>query len=145
MANEEFPFGGYKRIQLSGDTAVNFEKYNPSCRPHEPIAVIKANGHICIKMNRTSEDQLYSEIATLWDEDVAARLESDLAESQAAATAAKQSETTAKEYAKNAADTLGKVNETATAIMKCKGFNFVIDTEDGGINVVPVEETEGNE
>lgn len=51
-------------------------------------------------MNRTTTDQRYNDIATLWDEDVAARLENDLSESQAAATAAKQSEMTAKEYAK---------------------------------------------
>lgn len=60
-------------------------------------------------MNRTTTDQRYNDIATLWDEDVAARLENDLSESQAAATAAKQSEMTAKEYAKNAADALAEV------------------------------------
>ena len=138
MANTSSPFGGYKRIQLTGDTAAQFEQYNPSCRPHEPIVVIKPNGHICIKMNRTTTDQRYNDIATLWDEDVAARLESDLSESQAAATAAKQSETTAKEYAKNAADALSEVNSKATAVMTCEGFKFVVDA-DGNVSAETAE------
>lgn len=140
MAEATLPFGGYKRIQFSGDTAAEFEKYNPSCRPHEPIVVIKPNGHICIKMNRTTTDQRYNDIATLWDEDVAARLENDLSESKAAATAAKQSEMAAKEYAKNAADTLAEVNGKATAAMTCEGFKFVVDA--GGN--VSVESLEGD-
>ena len=138
MAEATLPFGGYKRIQFSGDTAAEFEKYNPSCRPHEPIVVIKPNGHICIKMNRTTTDQRYNDIATLWDEDVAARLENDLSESQAAATAAKQSEITAKEYAKNAADALTAVNGKATAAMTCEGFRFVVDA-DGNVSVESLE------
>lgn len=138
MAEATLPFGGYKRIQFSGDTAAEFEKYNPSCRPHEPIVVIKPNGHICIKMNRTTTDQRYNDIATLWDEDVAARLENDLSESQAAATAAKQSEMTAKEYAKNAADALAEVNGKATAVMTCEGFKFVVDA-DGNVSVESLE------
>ncbi len=138
MAEATLPFGGYKRIQFSGDTAAEFEKYNPSCRPHEPIVVIKPNGHICIKMNRTTTDQRYNDIATLWDEDVAARLENDLSESQAAATAAKQSEMTAKEYAKNAADALAEVNGKATAAMTCEGFKFVVDA-DGNVSVESLE------
>lgn len=142
MADTSSPFGGYKRIQLTGDTAAQFEQYNPSCRPHEPIVVIKPNGHICIKMNRTTTDQRYNDIATLWDEDVAARLESDLAESQKAASDAKQSETTAKEYAKNAADALTEVNGKAAAIMECTGFKFVINAADGGIDIVPTETEE---
>nr|WP_308611716.1 hypothetical protein [uncultured Dialister sp.]DAP87107.1 MAG TPA: hypothetical protein [Caudoviricetes sp.] len=138
MAEATLPFGGYKRIQFSGDTAAEFEKYNPSCRPHEPIVVIKPNGHICIKMNRTTTDQRYNDIATLWDEDVAARLENDLSESQAAATAAKQSETTAKEYAKNAADALSEVNSKAAAVMTCEGFKLVVDA-DGNVSAETVE------
>lgn len=138
MAEATLPFGGYKRIQFSGDTAAEFEKYNPSCRPHEPIVVIKPNGHICIKMNRTTTDQRYNDIATLWDEDVAARLENDLSESQAAATAAKQSEMTAKEYAKNAADALAEVNGKVTAAMTCEGFKFVVDA-DGNVSVESLE------
>lgn len=138
MAESTLPFGGYKRIQFSGDTAAEFEKYNPSCRPHEPIVVIKPNGHICIKMNRTTTDQRYNDIATLWDEDVAARLENDLSESQAAATAAKQSEMTAKEYAKNAADALAEVNGKVTAAMTCEGFKFVVDA-DGNVSVESLE------
>lgn len=138
MAGIASPFGGYKRIQLTGDTAAEFEKYNPACRPHEPIVVIKPNGHICIKMNRTTTDQRYNDIATLWDEDVAARLENDLSESQAAATAAKQSEMTAKEYAKNAADALAEVNGKATAAMTCEGFKFVVDA-DGNVSVESLE------
>lgn len=138
MAEATLPFGGYKRIQFSGDTAAEFEKYNPSCRPHEPIVVIKPNGHICIKMNRTTTDQRYNDIATLWDEDVAARLENDLSESQAAATAAKQSEMTAKEYAKDAADALAEVNGKATAAMTCEGFKFVVDA-DGNVSVESLE------
>lgn len=138
MAEATLPFGGYKRIQFSGDTAAEFEKYNPSCRPHEPIVVIKPNGHICIKMNRTTTDQRYNDIATLWDEDVAARLENDLSESQAAATAAKQSEMTAKEYAKNAADALAEVSGKATAAMTCEGFKFVVDA-DGNVSVESLE------
>lgn len=138
MAEATLPFGGYKRIQFSGDTAAEFEKYNPSCRPHEPIVVIKPNGHICIKMNRTTTDQRYNDIATLWDEDVAARLENDLSESQVAATAAKQSEMTAKEYAKNAADALAEVNGKATAAMTCEGFKFVVDA-DGNVSVESLE------
>lgn len=138
MAEATLPFGGYKRIQFSGDTAAEFEKYNPSCRPHEPIVVIKPNGHICIKMNRTTTDQRYNDIATLWDEDVAARLENDLSESQAAATAAKQSEVNAKEYAKNAADALAEVNGKAAAAMTCEGFKFVVDA-DGNVSAETVE------
>lgn len=134
MENTSSPFGGYKRIQLTGDTAAQFEQYNPSCRPHEPIVVIKPNGHICIKMNRTTTDQRYNDIATLWDEDVAARLESDLSESQAAATEAKQSETAAKEYAKKAADALTAVNNKEVAIMTCEGFKFTVDA-DGNVSV----------
>lgn len=138
MADTSSPFGGYKRIQLTGDTAAQFEQYNPSCRPHEPIVVIKPNGHICIKMNRTTTDQRYNDIATLWDEDVAARLESDLSESQAAATAAKQSENNAKEYAKTAADALTKVSSKEAAVMTCEGFKFVVDA-DGNVSAETVE------
>lgn len=138
MADTSSPFGGYKRIQLTGDTAAQFEQYNPSCRPHEPIVVIKPNGHICIKMNRTTTDQRYNDIATLWDEDVAARLESDLSESQAAATAAKQSENNAKEYAKAAADALTQVSSKEAAVMTCEGFKFVVDT-DGNVSAETVE------
>ena len=142
MAGIASPFGGYKRIQLTGDTAAEFEKYNPACRPHEPIVVIKPNGHICIKMNRTTTDQRYNDIATLWDEDVAAKLESDLAESQKAATAAKQSETNAKEYADQTAETLTEVNAKSVAIMECEGFKFVVSTEDNGIDIVPSDTTD---
>lgn len=138
MADTSSPFGGYKRIQLTGDTAAQFEQYNPSCRPHEPIVVIKPNGHICIKMNRTTTDQRYNDIATLWDEDVAARLESDLSESQAAATAAKQSENNAKEYAKAAADALTQVSSKEAAVMTCEGFKFVVDA-DGNVSAETVE------
>lgn len=138
MANTSSPFGGYKRIQLTGDTAAQFEQYNPSCRPHEPIVVIKPNGHICIKMNRTTTDQRYNDIATLWDEDVAARLESDLSESQAAATAAKQSENNAKEYAKAAADALTQVSSKEAAVMTCEGFKFTVDA-DGNVSVESLE------
>lgn len=138
MAEATLPFGGYKRIQFSGDTAAEFEKYNPSCRPHEPIVVIKPNGHICIKMNRTTTDQRYNDIATLWDEDVAARLESDLSESQAAAMAAKQSENNAKEYAKTAADALTQVSSKEAAVMTCEGFKFVVDA-DGNVSVESLE------
>lgn len=136
------PFGGYKRIQFSGDTATNFEKYNPACRPYEPIAVRKANGHICVKMNCTAEDMPYNDIPIIWDQDVAERLESDLSESQKAAANAKQSETTAKEYAKNAADAVTAVGEKAAAIMECHGFDFVINANDGGIDIVPKESEE---
>lgn len=136
------PFGGYKRIQFSGDTAANFEKYNPACRPYEPIAVRKANGHICVKMNCTAEDMPYNDIPIIWDQDVAERLESDLSESQKAAANAKQSETTAKEYAKNAADAVTAVGEKAAAIMECHGFDFVINANDGGIDIVPKESEE---
>lgn len=136
------PFGGYKRIQFSGDTAAHFEKYNPACRPYEPIAVRKANGHICVKMNCTADDMLYNDIPIIWDQDVAERLESDLSESQKAAANAKQSETTAKEYAKNAADAVTAVGEKAAAIMECHGFDFVINANDGGIDIVPKESEE---
>lgn len=136
------PFGGYKRIQFSGDTAANFEKYNPACRPYEPIAARKANGHICVKMNCTAEDMPYNDIPIIWDQDVAERLESDLSESQKAAANAKQSETTAKEYAKNAADAVTAVGEKAAAIMECHGFDFVINANDGGIDIVPKESEE---
>lgn len=136
------PFGGYKRIQFSGDTAANFEKYNPACRPYEPIAVRKANGHICVKMNCTANDMPYNDIPVIWDQDVAERLESDLSESQKAAANAKQSETTAKEYAKNAADAVTAVEEKAAAIMECHGFDFVINANDGGIDIVPKESEE---
>lgn len=136
------PFGGYKRIQFSGDTAANFEKYNPACRPYEPIAVRKANGHVCVKMNCTANDMPYNDIPIIWDQDVAERLESDLSESQKAAANAKQSETTAKEYAKNAADAVTAVGEKAAAIMECHGFDFVINANDGGIDIVPKESEE---
>lgn len=136
------PFGGYKRIQFSGDTAANFEKYNPACRPYEPIAVRKANGHICVKMNCTANDMPYNDIPVIWDQDVAERLESDLSESQKAAANAKQSETTAKEYAKNAADAVTAVGEKAAAIMECHGFDFVLNANDGGIDIVPKESEE---
>ena len=136
------PFGGYKRIQFSGDTAAEFEKYNPACRPNEPIAVRKANGHICVKMNCTDTDKPYNEIPTIWDQDVAERLESDLSESQKAASDAKQSETNAKEYAQNAADAVTAVGEKAAAIMECHGFDFVINASDGGIDIVPKETEE---
>lgn len=138
------PFGGYKRIQFSGDTAANFEKYNPACRPYEPIAVRKANGHICVKMNCTAEDMPYNDIPIIWDQDVAERLESDLAESRKAASDAKQSETTAKEYAKTAADALTEVNGKAAAIMECTGFKFVLNAADGGIDIVTAETKEEN-
>lgn len=136
------PFGGYKRIQFSGDTAANFEKYNPACRPYEPIAVRKANGHVCVKMNCTANDMPYNDIPIIWDQDVAERLESDLSESQKAAANAKQSETTAKEYAKNVADAVTAVGEKAAAIMECHGFDFVINANDGGIDIVPKESEE---
>nr|DAM14920.1 MAG TPA: hypothetical protein [Caudoviricetes sp.] len=136
------PFGGYKRIQFSGDAAANFEKYNPACRPYEPIAVRKANGHVCVKMNCTANDMPYNDIPIIWDQDVAERLESDLSESQKAAANAKQSETTAKEYAKNAADAVTAVGEKAAAIMECHGFDFVINANDSGIDIVPKESEE---
>lgn len=134
--------GGLNRIQLSGDTAAEWEKNNPSCLPRELIVVEKANGHVCIKMNRTQYARPYSDLPVLWDEDVAERLESDLSESQKAASNAKQSETTAKEYAKNAADAVTAVGEKAAAIMECHGFDFVLNANDGGIDIVPKESEE---
>lgn len=134
--------GGLNRIQLSGDTAAEWEKNNPSCLPRELIVVEKANGHVCIKMNRTQYARPYNDLPILWDEDVAERLENDLAESQKAASNAKQSETTAKEYAKNAADTLTEVNGKAAAIMECTGFKFVLNAADGGIDIVQAETEE---
>lgn len=134
--------GGFNRIQLSGDTAAEWEENNPACLPRELIVVEKANGHICIKMNRTQYARPYNELPVLWDEDVAERLESDLSESQKAASDAKQSETNAKEYAKNAADAVTAVGEKAAAIMECHGFDFVINASDGGIDIVPKETEE---
>lgn len=138
MAGSLSPYGGYKRIQISGDTAANFEKYNPSCRPRELIAVIKPNGHICIKMNRTTEDQLYNELPILWDEDVAAKLESDLSDSQAAATAAQQSAASAKSYSDNAATALNEINAKEVAIMQCEGFQLVLNA-DGSVKAVTAD------
>lgn len=134
--------GGLNRIQLSGDTAAEWEKHNPSCLPRELIVVEKPNGHVCIKMNRTQYARPYSDLPVLWDEDVAERLESDLSESQKAAANAKQSETTAKEYAQNAADAVTAVEEKAAAIMECHGFDFVLNANDGGIDIVPKESEE---
>lgn len=134
--------GGFNRIQLSGDTAAEWEKNNPACLPRELIVVEKPNGHVCIKMNRTQYARPYSELPVLWDEDVAERLESDLSESQKAVSDAKQSETNAKEYAKNAADSAAAVSEKAAAIMECTGFKYVLNANDGGIDIVDADEEE---
>lgn len=128
------PFGGYKRIQFSGDTAANFEKYNPACRPYEPIAVRKANGHVCVKMNCTDTDKPYNEIPVIWDQDVAERLESDLSESQKAASDAKQSETNAKEYAKDAAGAVDRIN-AKELLCTVEGMFLRLDVKTGRVQI----------
>ena len=95
------PFGGYKRIQLPSGTEEEWKKYNPSCRPNEPIVVIKANGHACIKINETTSDKPYSELSLLWDADTAQEL----------ATQTKTNADTATTAAANASDSADKAKD----------------------------------
>lgn len=122
-------FGGYKRIQFPSGTEAEWEKYNPACRPNEPIVVIKSNGHACIKINETTSDKPYKELSVLWDADRAETLATETAN---AADNAEQSAETATNAAAKAKDYFEKTNSPAL-YLDADGYlcaRIIINTED---------------
>lgn len=122
-------FGGYKRIQFPSGTEEEWEKYNPACRPNEPIVVIKSNGHACIKINETTSDKPYKELSVLWDAD---RAETLAEETATAAATAEDAASDAERAAKLAKDYFEKTNSPAL-YLDAEGYlcaRIIVNTED---------------
>ncbi len=123
------PFGGYKRIQFPSGTEEEWKKYNPACRPNEPIVVQKSNGNVCIKINKTDSDKPYKELSTLWDAEEAEQLAKETATNAEGAVTAMNA---AKKAAAGAQDYFEKTNSPALYLDDEKYLcaRIVINTEE---------------
>lgn len=112
----------------------------PTAGDPSKIYVSREDGKV-YRWNGTNYEYIAAEATAVTALDVK-KMKEEAADSASnafsSATAAKQSETTAKEYAKNAADALSEVNSKATAVMTCEGFKFVVDA-DGNVSAETVE------
>lgn len=129
------------RIQMSTDTAAKWEKANRACKPGELIVVIKANGHVAIKMNRETTDALYNDIPVLWDEDVASTLANAMTDAKAAAETAKQSADSATESVTKTEAAAKSINDK-TLLTTIDGLIIKLNAQDSGIDITAATKEE---
>ncbi len=127
--------GGYSRIQHSIGTAADWEKYNPAIRPGELAVVIKTDGNVMVKINKTMNDMKYADLPVIWDQGVAAQLQTNLADTKAAANAAVDAKNSAQSYAQQAEATANAIKEKEILAIT-DSVQLAINTEDGGLDLV---------
>ena len=88
---------GYTRMQMSKDTAANWEKYNPALLPGEMVIVANPDGKASVKVNMGTSDIKYEDAPTVWDESTADQLKTNLADTRQAASAAADAQTLSKQ------------------------------------------------
>ncbi len=127
--------GGYSRIQHSIGTAADWEKYNPAIRPGELLFVKKPDGKTSVKVNTGDSDTKYEDITTVWDQGVAEQLQTNLADTKAAANAAVDAKNSAQSYAQQAEATANAIKEKEILAIT-DSVQLAINTEDGGLDLV---------
>ncbi|WP_370850188.1 hypothetical protein [Megasphaera sp.] len=127
--------GGYSRIQHSIGTAADWEKYNPAIRPGELAVVIKTDGNVMVKINKTMNDMKYADLPVIWDQGVAAQLQTNLADAQKAASAATDAKNAAQTYAQQAEATANAIKEKSILAIT-DSVQLAVNTEDGGLDIV---------
>ena len=127
--------GGYSRIQHSIATAAEWEKYNPVIRPGELLFVKKPDGKTSVKVNTGGSDTKYDDIATVWDQGVADQLQTNLADTKAASSAAVDAKNAAQTYAQQAEATANAIKEKEILAIT-DSVQLAINTEDGGLDLV---------
>lgn len=131
--------GGYSRIQHSIGIAADWEKYNPAIRPGELAVVIKADGNVAVKINKTTSDMKYKDIPVIWDQGVAAQLQTNLADAQKAASAATDAKSAAQAYAQRAEATANSIKEKEILAIT-DSVQLAVNTEDGGLDIIVTTE-----
>lgn len=131
--------GGYSRIQHSIGTAADWEKYNPAIRPGELAVVIKADGNVAVKINKATSDMKYKDIPVIWDQGVAAQLQTNLADTQKAASAATDAKNAAQDYAQRAEATANSIKEKEILAIT-DSVQLAVNTEDGGLDIIVTTE-----
>lgn len=127
--------GGYSRIQHSIASAARWEKANPAIRPGELLFVKKPDGTTSVKVNTSDSDAPYEDIKTVWDEGVANQLQTNLADTKAAANAAVDAKNSAQVYAQQAEATANAIKEKEILAIT-DSVSLAINTEDGGLDIV---------
>lgn len=127
--------GGYSRIQHSIGTAADWEKYNPAIRPGELLFVKKPDGKTSVKVNTGDSDTKYEDIATVWDQGVADQLQTNLADTKAASSAAVDAKNAAQTYAQQAEATANAIKEKEILAIT-DSVQLAVNTEDGGLDIV---------
>lgn len=127
--------GGFSRIQHSIASAARWEKANPVIRPGELLFVKKPDGTTSVKVNTSDSDTPYEDIQTVWDEGVANQLQTNLADTKAAANAAVDAKNSAQVYAQQAEATANAIKEKEILAIT-DSVQLAINTEDGGLDLV---------
>ena len=127
--------GGYSRIQHSIATAAEWEKYNPVIRPGELLFVKKPDGKTSVKVNTGDSDTMYDDIATVWDQGVADQLQTNLADTKSASSAAVAAKNAAQTYAQQAEATANAIKEKEILAIT-DSVQLAINIEDGGLDLV---------
>lgn len=127
--------GGYSRIQHSIGTAADWEKYNPAIRPGELAVVIKTDGNVMVKINKTMNDMKYADLPVIWDQGVAEQLQTNLADTKAASSAAVDAKNAAQTYAQQAEATANAIKEKEILAIT-DSVQLAINTGDGGLDLV---------
>lgn len=127
--------GGYSRIQHSIGTAADWEKYNPAIRPGELAVVIKTDGNVMVKINKTMNDMKYADLPVIWDQGVAEQLQTNLADTKAASSTAVDAKNAAQTYAQQAEATANAIKEKEILAIT-DSVQLAINTEDGGLDIV---------
>ncbi len=127
--------GGYSRIQHSIASAARWEKNNPAIRPGEMLFVKKPDGTTSVKVNTGDSDTPYENIKTVWDEGVANQLQTNLADTKAAANAAIDAKNSAQVYAQQAEATANAIKEKEILAIT-DSVSLAINTDDGGLDLV---------
>lgn len=131
--------GGYSRIQHSIGTAADWEKYNPAIRPGELAIVVNPDGKVSVKVNTSTVDKKYGDISTVWDESTAEKLQSNLTDTQAAASGANDAKLAAQKYAQQAEASANSVN-SKTILAITDSVSLAINAEDDGLDLVVTTE-----
>jgi len=127
--------GGYSRVQHSIATVAEWEQYNPVIRPGELLFVKKPDGKTSVKVNTGGSDTKYDDIATVWDQGVADQLQTNLADTKAASSAAVDAKNAAQTYAQQAEATANAIKEKEILAIT-DSVQLAINTEDGGLDLV---------
>ncbi|WP_229778477.1 hypothetical protein [Acidaminococcus fermentans] len=126
---------GYTRIQMSKDTASNWEKYNPALLPGEMVIVANPDGKASVKVNMGTSDTKYEDVPTVWDESTADQLKTNLADTRQAASAAADAKTAAQKYAQQAEASAKAIKEKEILAIT-DSVQLAVNTEDGGLDII---------